>query len=227
MNAFASASLLGCRDCHVLHRVLSDLPPAWDEAAEESVDAQTHFLALHAAHRLAQFRPCGSESQSDRPLWDPMATICFEITDGERTYVATASRRSIDDPREYRFFPGALEACNAEVTVDDTDLRRGLDTQFHPHALRGSKIDRFVAIVHEVVSRIDPEEVEIAFADADDPAVTIARMPDVAYEELRARCSEVFAGWEWSMVSAFLRDNRDADGLLTLRLRRTLRTVAA
>ncbi len=227
MNAFATASLLGCRDCHVLHRVVSDLPPAWDEGTDEAVEAQRHFVASHAAHRLARFRPCGSESHSDRPLWDPMATISFEITDGERTYVATASRRSIEDPREYRFFAGALEVCNTEVTVDDTDLRRGLDIQFHPHALRGSKIDRFVAIVHEVVSRIDPHDVDIAFADADDPAVSIARMPDVAYEELRARCAEVFAGWEWSMVSAFLSDNRNADGLLTLRLRRTLRTVAA
>ena len=227
MTTFASAPLLGCRDCHVLHRVVTDLPPAWDEAAQEVLEEQNDFVASHSAHRLARFRPCSSERLSDRPLWDPMATISFEITDGERMYVATGSRRSVDDPRVYRFAPGALKVSHTEITIDDVDLRRGLDMRFYPHAIRPSQLDRFVAIVRDVVSRIDPDDVEIAFADADDPAVGIACMPDFAYDELLARCSEVFAGWELSNISGFLSDNRDEYGLLSVRLCRTLRTVAA
>ena len=68
---------------------------------------------------------------------------------------------------------------------------------------------------------------EIAFDAADDPDVSIAGMPDGIYNEILARCAEIFDPWELPRVIDFLRDNRDADGLLALRVRRQVIALSA
>ena len=218
--------LIACRDCSVLQPVACVRSTGADDAAEAWREAYRQFLAEHRAHDLTWFARHGDELASDRVLWDPMATVTFEVTDGQRTYVATGSRTSLEEPRVYRFAPGTLDSVGAAILVDDTDLRRGLDLEFYPHALRLGKLDRFVLAVREVVSHLNPEELPIAFDDADDPMVSVARMPDQSYEELLARCTEIFDPAEIDTVSKFLRDNRDEDGLLALRVRRELRALS-
>ncbi len=211
---------VACRDCQALHPVAVDPPMYDDEVTQDAVDAQRQFIAQHTAHRLTALRRHGIESRADRPLWDPLATIIFEVTDGQRIYVATGMRRSIDEPRLYRFTPGSLELRSTEITIDGDDLRRGLDLQFYPHAIRPSKVDRFIAALDDLLHHVAADELEIAFDAAEDPAVSVARMPDAVYDELLTRCSDIFDAWEVERVRPFLRENRDDDGLLTLRVRR-------
>jgi hypothetical protein len=218
--------LIACRDCSVLQPVACVRAAGTDDAVEASREAYCQFLAEHHAHDLTWFARHRDEFASDRVLWDPMATVTFEVTDGQRTYVATGSRTSLEEPRVYSFAPGTLESVGAAILVDDTDLRRGLDLEFYPRALRLAKLDRFVLAVREVVSHLNPEELPIAFDDADDPMVSVARMPDQSYEELLVRCTEIFDPAEIDTVSKFLRDNRDEDGLLALRVRRELRALS-
>jgi hypothetical protein len=215
--------LIACRDCSVLQPMLC--VSSADDAAEVWREAHLQFLTEHNAHDLTSFFRHGDEFVSDRVLWDPMATVTFEVTDGQRTYIATGSRTAIEEPRVYRFAAGILDSTGAAILVDDTDLRRGLDLEFYPHALRLGKLDRFVLAVREVVSYLNPEELPVAFDDADDPMVSVARMPDQSYQELLARCTEIFDPAEIDTVSKFLRDNRDEDGLLALRIRRELRAL--
>ena len=215
--------LIACRDCSVLQPLTCVRSTQADDAADVWREAYRDFLADHRGHDLACFTRHGDAFASDHALWDPMATITFEITDGERIYVATGSRLSLEEPRIYRFVSGTLDAVGTAILVNDEDLRRGLDWEFYPHALRLGKLDRFVLMVREIVGRLNPEELPIAFDDADDPMVSIARMPDRSYQELLARCAEIFDPTELDTVSKFLRDNRDEDGLLALRVRRELR----
>ncbi len=219
--------LLACRDCQLLQPAVDDSPTHRDELTQDAVDAQNEFIARHAAHHLARFRRHGSESHADRPLWDPMATITFEVTDGDRIYVATCARQSIDAPRVYRFAPGSLEVHNAEVSVDVGDLRRGLDLQFYPHAIRPTKVERLVAILCDLVGHVAPDELQIAFDTSEDPAVSIARMPDTVYETLVACCADIFDAWELERVHVFLSNNREEDGLLALRVRREFKQLDA
>ena len=215
--------LIACRDCSVLQPMACVRSTRPDDAGEAAHEAYRQFLAEHRAHDLACFVRYGDALASDRALWDPMATITFGVTDGQRTYIATGSRGSLEEPRVYRFTPGSLDSVAATIMVDDVDLRRGLDLEFYPHALRLAKLERFVLAVREVVSHVDPEELPIAFDDADDPMVSVAPLPDESYQQLVARCTEIFDPTELDTVSKFLRDNRDEDGLLALRVRRELR----
>ena len=212
-----------CRDCGELHPV-PDAPVTFlDDAG--GVDPYKEFLARHRTHHIAGFRRSGAECRTDRPLWDPMARLTFEVTDGDRSYVVSATRRSIEDERVYRFAPGVLDKVeNSEVQIDSRDLRRAL---FYPPPLRPMKIDRFLSAVDEVISQIDPDELVTAFDDADDPAVSVADMPDGIYNELLARCTDIFDPSEMPRVVTFLCDNRNADGLLALRVRRHLTPLSS
>jgi hypothetical protein len=217
-----------CRDCGELHPMLDSSVAFLDDAGIEGADAYTEFLTRHRAHHIASLWRSGWEVRADRPLWDPLATLTFEVTDGDQSYVVNATRRSIEDERVYRFAPGVLEVGNAEVQIDPYDLRRGLDLQFGPQRLSRVRTDRFLAAVHEVVNQIDADDLEIAFDDADDPAVSIACIPDATYDDLLARCAKIFdPREELPRVLAFLRDNRGADGLLALRVRRRLAALSA
>jgi hypothetical protein len=114
------------------------------------------------------------------------------------------------------------------VQIDPHDLRRGLDLQFNPQTLRPFKVDRFLAAVHEVINQIDADDLEIAFDDADDPSVSIACMPNATYDDLLARCAKIFdPRAELPRVAAFLQENRGADGLLALRVRRHVTALSA
>jgi hypothetical protein len=215
---------LACRDCQVLQPIAVAGEARSDEATAAAGEAYDEFINDHIFHRITRFRRHGPEMQCNRPVWDPMAAITFEVTDGRATYVVNAGRRSIDEPRVYRFAPGVLRVQNTHVDIDDYDLRRGLDSRFYPQMVRSSKLDRFIAVVHEVISQIAPDQLEIAFDTAEDPAQSMARMPDTAYQEVLGRCAEIFDAWELPRVREFLRDNRNEDGLLVLRVRREFRT---
>jgi hypothetical protein len=219
--------LLACRDCQLLQPAVDDSPTQRDELTQEAVDEQNDFIARHAAHRLSHFRRHGWQSRADRPLWDPMVTITFEVTDGQQIYVATCARQSIDEPRVYQFAPGSLEVCNTQVAIDVGDLRRGLDRHFYPHAIRPSKVQRFVAVLCDLLNHVVPDELQIAFDASEDPAVSIARMPDTIYAAVSACCADIFDAWELERVRAFLSDNRDEYGLLALRVRREFRQLNA
>ena len=220
MNPYDKQNFLGCHDCGVLQPLISDWRGWPAEAIADASNAFDAFVATHRSHCTARLHRHRSDAHSDRPLADPMATIAFEVTDGEHVYLVRSTRQSIEEARAYRFAPGTLTVQNTEAGIDADDFRRGLDLAFHPHALRPSKVDRFLAVLHEIVSKIQAAELEIAFDVADEPALGIARMPEAVYQELLARCAEIFDPWECSRVREFLAENRDADGLLALRVSR-------
>jgi hypothetical protein len=223
MELLNNKPLIACRDCSVLQPLVCVRPTRADDTADVWSQAYRDFLAAHRGHDLACFARHGDALAADHALWDPMATIRFEVTDGERIYLATGSRPSLEEPRVYHFRPGTLDVVGTAILIDDDDLRRGLDWEFYPHALGLGKLDRFILVVREIVGHLNPEELPITFDDADDPMVSIARMPDRSYSELLARCAEIFDSAELDTVSKFLCDNRDEDGLLALRVRRELR----
>src|SRR5215470_6401824 len=101
MPLAAQESFLACYDCQVLGRVVEA-----NDATPDDDEEYLEFAACHASHRIGRVYRRGSEAWSDRPLWDPLATLCFEVTDSREIYLAQATRPSIDEPRVYRFARG-------------------------------------------------------------------------------------------------------------------------
>jgi hypothetical protein len=178
------------------------------------------FVSGHRAHGLIGLQRCTSDVRADRGLWDPMATVRFEVTDGRDTFVVTGLRPSVEKPRQYRFTSGFLPPSSHEVSIVDGDVRRGLDMEFHPHAIRPTKIERFISALHEAVRAVQPQELSICYDLPDDPDLSVAPMPDAAFESVVAACGQIFDSWEFPRIHRFLLANRTDDGLLMLRVRR-------
>lgn len=222
MSWYRKEIFLACHDCGVMHPVAQRATDPHDEADESAVESYSEFVATHRMHRTGPVRRAGEDTLMDRPAWDPMVTLHFEVTDGERPYVAIAHRDTLDAPRVYRFTPGRIGVCHARVAIADDDVRRALNRELSPALLRPTKIDRFIDVLHDVIARLEPSELEIAFDDADDPSVSIARMPDGIYAQLVAESVGIFDESEWPRVQRFLDHNRGEDGLLALRVRRRM-----
>lgn len=211
---------LACRGCGTL--VPAGLPGhgELDPAAQELALGVQEFLFEHGSHDICELRRTAAESVSEGPLWDPMAVVYVELTDGEQRYVARAQRSGVDEPRRYVFAPHSLRVGPPQVDIDEADLRRGLDLEFFPHAVRPTKIEAFVGAVQAALRGIDVRDLEIAYVDAQDPGVSIARLPERAWQELLAASARIFDPRELAHVQRFLEGNRGEDGALVLRIRR-------
>ncbi|HYD47162.1 MAG TPA: hypothetical protein VEB21_02375 [Terriglobales bacterium] len=220
MTDTAVSSFLGCRTCQTLVPVPLAVAGEFQDDAGDVLLSISEFLREHQFHPIAQFRKSGADTLADLPLWDPLATLRFEISDGSEVYVATCIRTSVDEPRSFRFAPGRLPAQEAELELDFGDLRRSLDLEFYPHALRPTKVDDLIEVLTDRIGRLDADSLDIAFDVADDPCCSVAPMPPDTVEAVIAASARIFDPWELDKVSRFLRDNSREDGLLALRIRR-------
>lgn len=217
---------LACHSCRRLQPLGGDAARLDDDSATAAAESRQEFESEHAGHPLAVVRRHGAAVRVDGPAWDPMSVVTFTVADDHATYVVTADRPSIEEPRIYSFVPGELACAPASVSIEHRHLLRGLDRELFPHVLRTSKLDRFLGAIRSVVERIDIEALDVAFDDADDPAVGIAPMPDTHYAELVENCARIFDPAELPRVSGFLAANRREDGLLALRVRHDYRIGA-
>jgi hypothetical protein len=213
------SSFLACSDCGTLVPMVSESRSIADDSCELAAAAD-EFASEHSAHDLVRLHRTDTEPLSEGAPWDPMVRVHLELTDGERLYVATASRRSVDDERVYTFRPCCLRTVAAAVGIADNDVRRGLDLEFFPHAVRPTKVEDFLGALHEAIGELATEDLEIAFVDSADPAVSIAPMPEQAVQRVLTASSKIFDAWEFPLVERFLRQNRQETGVLALRVRR-------
>ncbi|MCK6555396.1 hypothetical protein L6Q96_12585 [Candidatus Binatia bacterium] len=216
---------LACHDCKRLQPLAVAARPD-DDSVAAATEALLEFQAEHEGHSLAIVSRHDTAVRAIGPVWDPMSIVTFTVTDGHTRYLVTVERASVDEPRIYRFTPGHLESLPTSVSIEDAHLLHGLDRELYPHALRPSKLDSFIGVVRAVIESIDVDALDVAFDDADDPSISIARMPDAQYVELVQSCSRIFDATELPRVSDFLAANRSEDGLLALRVRHDYRIAA-
>lgn len=209
---------IACRTCRRLARQLPEL---------EDFDDGDSFTTVHAGHCLEPLVRRGDAFISDRPIWDPMATTYFEVTNGEEVLVVCSTRPSIEAPLERILLPGRLRLDAVRVDFETDLIRRALDAHFFPHALRPAKIERFLAGLDELRHAVDPDRLEIVFDSADEPHVQYARLPDHLLSQLVGRATEIFDPWECERLRSFFDTACGDDGLFCLRLTREFVVEAA
>ena len=214
----SSGRLLLCRHCGVLHPLgLDGVDGGSAEAHEFAVELQL-FRSAHAPHLLDLVTRLPAPAIADRPVWDPMATIWFHVAAGSEVLWVRSWRLSIEAARQHEVVTGPPAMARARVEVDAWLLRRALDRDFYPHAIRPHKLDRFVGLVQGLISQLDPAALDTSFDDAELPNASIAPFPDSLCAALLRGCADIFDDWELVKVAQFIDAHRHDVGALALRV---------
>jgi len=216
-----------CRHCELLQPLRT--PGPWPESDPEAAADLAAFRTTHEAHDLEHAERVDERGLTDLPLWDPMATRWFRVRagSGTETVAVRSWRASVDEPRRYAIDAAGLPAVATCVEVDEPLLRRALDRDFYPHAMRTAQLDGFVAAVRETLAPLDPDTVETSFDDAALPDAEIGPFPPALRGCLIERCSGLFDTWELERLRGFVGAHGQEDGALAVRVRRVLLTRAA
>jgi len=217
LEGYLPQYFLGCRGCLIACKLTCQPPTTWDTESES-----LPFLLAHGAHPLETLTRTGTEILSDRPVWDPLAVTYVEVTNGGDVFLLCSRRESIDQPVERTLLSGRLLCNRVDVEADWQLLRRGLDAHFYPQVFPSRRSEGLRAILDGVLGGVDPGSLVILHDADSDPNVSIARFPPPLLPVVLARCAESFAGWELLRVREFLSRHAEDDGLLCLRVRRTL-----
>jgi len=156
-----------------------------------------------------------------------MATRWFRVRAGADVLAVRSWRTSIDAARCYAIEPAGLPGVAACVEVDEALLRRALDRDFYPHAIRAAQLDGFVAVVREMLSPLDPDSVDTSFDDASLPDAEIGPFPTALRPVLLERCGTLFDSWELERLRGFVGAHANEDGALAVRVRRIVTPRAA
>jgi hypothetical protein len=216
-----------CRRCRTLHPLQLD---GFHLSAEEeetfALDLQL-FRSQHVRHGLEEATRTASAALHDRPVWDPMVNTWFEIDAGGDVLVVRSRRSSIEEPRCYSLESTSPEREDGGVEIDSALVRRALDRHFFPHAIAPAKLDRFVAALGDLATRLDPAAIETSFDDADYADAGIAPLPEDVCRALLARSADIFDAWELERVRSFVAENSDEVGVLAIRVHRPIARLSA
>jgi hypothetical protein len=218
-------AFLLCRRCGLLQPLR--IPGPWPESDPEAAADLAAFRTAHDAHDLEHAERLDERGLTNLPLWDPMATRWFRVRAGSDTLAVRSWRTSIDEPRGYAIEADGLPGVAACVEVDEPLLRRALDRDFYPHAIRTTQLDGFVAAVRAMLAPLDPDTVETSFDDAALPDAEIGPFPPALRAPLLERCAGLFDAWELERLRGFVGAHGQEDGALAVRVRRVLTTRAA
>ena len=212
-----------CRSCGALcdleHSSLDSVPD--DQRTSES-DAHAFWLT-HREHGLEQVMRLPTAAIYDRPAWDPVATAWFHVRTARDSLVVRSWRSSIEEPRRYTVETNPPPEAGWAVNFDEGLLRRAFDMHFYPHAIRPAKVDRFLSLVHDLVSQLEGATIDTSFDDVEHANTAIAPFPNDLCDTLVSRSATIFDSWELERVAAFVRTHRLENGALALHIEHRFR----
>lgn len=222
---------LHCRECDLVFRPTPyDRVPEFrmtsDGYTEVERDDCMAFLSAHARHPLRTLRMTGPAPLHEGPLWDPMVTTFWEVSDGAETVVVQGWREQVGEPMRYRLVPGRLVTDQVAVEIPEEDIREQVDRALFPGAAPERKLTAFVDAFKQIVWGIDPRAFEVVYDLPSDPSLHVARLPSWALERLAVHASSIFDRAERERLAPFLAAEGDAWDTLTVLVRQRIRIAA-
>lgn len=216
-----------CVSCEAVIRLTEhdDVPaaaamyPLWWAAAREE---QASFLETHRAHLLELLVQTSPIVAASGPVWDPVTTLWWEVSNAARHYVIEGTRLggaqgippNFDGPLSYRCVPGRLHAVITHVGIPESELARALDGALFPHVLPMRKLELLTHAASQGLAAIDPDALELLHDSPTDPTVSTARLPAEWLERLIASLRPHVLRWEYDRLDRHLRRLHDGDELL-------------
>ena len=224
----STGHFLHCRECDELFRPspydrtpeFRLGPEGWIESTRDDCMA---FLARHARHPLQTLRPAGQAAAHDGPLWDPMVTTFWEVSNGAERFVVQGWREHVGEPLRYRLLAGRLVAERVAIEIPEEDLRAQVDEALYPGVVPERKLRTFVDAFKAIVWDLDPCALEILYDAPNEPALSVARLPEAALRRVRERMATIFDAADCARLERWLGVASDEPDALAVLVRRQIR----
>ena len=216
-----------CIECNeVAHVTDYDCSPEyqWDEVRgeviEKPVDDMRDFMIQHGHHTIEELSKVSDSFVSEGSYVEPLKVSYVEATNGKEWFVIKTWRDDIHDPLRHELIPGWIKTTFS-LEVRSQAIRKRLYEEANHPSITKAKIERFVQMIENVVSRFSAEDRIDITAETDRPLISHCKMvPDLTREILR-RSKEIFSAEELVNIERFVyRNNRD-DEPMTLLLKRS------
>jgi hypothetical protein len=199
------------------------------ERFQTQTPAASEELGSSTFDKLSRRRD--KDPASDRTR-DPMLTDHIAANAGELSLIRRRYRQNIHERVSYEWVRGRLIAAGRSIEIREHDIINEMKNHFSarlPAPLGNEKITVFVKIYQTVAKDLDPEQIRICgHSDCangiDNGPVDYGRLEIFAKQELLERCKRHFSAAEIKELSRFIENQRDGDGVMTLRVR-TLYTI--
>jgi hypothetical protein len=190
----------------------------WSMASREE---HARFLDAHRSHLVELLIQTAPPLVASGPLWDPEATLWWEVRNATRRFVVEGRRvpgvslgSSMDQAMIYRCIPGFLRCIGAAVSISADALAAAFDTALYPHVLPEAKLSALTETARRAIHAMDPDSLEVAYSSSTDPSLVMTRLSDAGLVRVLEGVRALLARWEHERVDRHIRRLRDADELL-------------
>ncbi len=221
-------SFLHCRECDALFR-----PSPYDRVPEFRLTADGYtetvrddcaeFLCRHARHPMQTLRLVDAAVAHQGPLWDPMVTTFWQVSNGGELFVVQGWREHIGEPLRYRLVPGRLVSERVSVEVPDAEIRDEVDRTLYPGAAPDRKLTAFVERFKSIVWELDPADLEILYDVPTEPSLSVAALPSWATERMILEIGRIFDRADAARIAERLRDHVGEPDAFSVLVRRHVR----
>lgn len=188
------------------------------EIKEIEVNDRKAFLQRHREHEMEKLTPV-TPLITDKPYTEPVKTVYFEATNGNKRFLIKMWRDRIDNPFTYEIIEGMIEIKNETVQVQTEAIRKQIRMEeiFH---ISDEQLDTFIEAIRKEVEKLNPETLEVS-AEGNTPLVYYCRLDNDCVERILARCKGEFNQQNLKLLRDFILRNNEYNDVMTLVVKNT------
>jgi len=187
------------------------------------------FLHIHSGHPLEKLSVEGDSCISEKPSYEPLRVTHFYAHNTERKFLIRRTKIALDQPASYKIIPGRLEISNVSLKIQENDIRKQIAAEKGFSPLLKERIERFIQVFREEITRISPEKIEEEAEDVydgEDPTLAYRGLKNSHWARILNRCRLYFDQTEVKALRKFIEENRNPPDVLSVQIERRISIIS-
>jgi hypothetical protein len=186
---------------------------------EDHGDEGDEFMSQHEGHELEELSVVKDSFISEGRYGEPLKVGYYEAINGKERFVIKRWREDITAPLQYELIPGYIRTTH-HFEVQSDEIRKQMREEIKNPPFDERKIDRFIQIVEEVVSRASPRDAIKVTEETDSPLVSYGRLGVTTIKEIIGLTEKMLDEREVRQVVQFIHHNNSYNEPMTLLIKK-------
>jgi hypothetical protein len=224
--------LIHCIDCSALYALTPfDTAPEYrcsgfaGEISQSEKNDVAYSESLHGNHLQEELLILDPALYSDGAYFDPCRVTYLTATNGKETFLIKKWRETVSGPVCYEQVHGRL-AIKRTSSIQEDALRRQLFYEIRNPALAEDTVRAFINIFREQALQYSPEQTPAEICPSNYAHIFFKPLTEEQIAKLLSRCRNVFQQEVWERLVAFVMNNCQENGVLSVVIRKTARLVS-